>query len=164
MIVPVPGNKLALLKSGVEYFPALEASIDAARREVYLETYIFENDATGRRMAQALARAARRGVAVQLLLDGFGSKDMDRGLLGEMVSAGVAVVKYRPDVSPWTLRRTRLRRLHRKLAAIDRNIGFVGGINIIDDMHTPGHTPPRFDYAAQVEGPLVAEIHRAVSR
>ena len=54
----VAGNRLQLLESGGEYFPALIAAIDAARHEVQLETYIFEDDATGRRVAAALARAA----------------------------------------------------------------------------------------------------------
>ncbi|HTP97040.1 MAG TPA: cardiolipin synthase ClsB [Burkholderiales bacterium] len=164
MLELVPGNRVTLLRSGAEYFPALEAAIDRARHEVYLETYIFEDDATGRRIAQALVRAARRGAAVRLLIDGFGSKDASGVMLSELALAGVAVMKYRPEVSPWRFARHRLRRLHRKLATIDIGCAFVGGINIIDDMHTPGQTPPRFDFAVRVEGPLVAEIVRAVHR
>ena len=60
--------------------------------------------------------------------------------------------------------RQRLRRLHRKLAVIDARVAFVGGINVIDDMHTPGHTPPRFDYAVRIEGPLLESIHAAARR
>ena len=73
MTVFVPGNRVDLLRTGDEYFPALEAAIAAARREVRVETYIFEDDPTGRRVAQALADAARRGVAVRVLVDGFGA-------------------------------------------------------------------------------------------
>ena len=72
------GNEVRLLVGGGEYFPALEAAIDAAREEIYLETYIFENDATGQRIAAALARAARRGVATHVLIDGFGCWRMAR--------------------------------------------------------------------------------------
>jgi cardiolipin synthase len=54
--------------------------------------------------------------------------------------------------------------MHRKLAVIDARVAFVGGINIIDDMHTPGHTPPRFDYAVRVEGPLLGQIYPPVKR
>jgi cardiolipin synthase len=71
---------------------------------------------------------------------------------------------YRPDIAPWTFQRQRLRRMHRKLAVIDGRVAFVGGINIIDDMHTPGHTPPRFDYAVRVEGPLLGSIYPRVKR
>jgi len=73
------------------------------------------------------------------------------------------VLRYRPAISPWTLKRGRLRRLHRKIAVIDAKVAFVGGINVIDDMHTPGQTPPRFDYAVRVEGPLLVDIHHAVA-
>jgi cardiolipin synthase A/B len=160
----VPGNRIGLLRAGDEYFPALEAAFDAAAREIYLETYIFANDATGQRIAAALSRAARRGVTVHVMIDGFGSKDLSEEFMHALRQAGVRVLKYRPDISPWTLRRERLRRLHRKIAVIDARVALVGGINIIDDMHTPHQVPPRFDYAVRVEGPLLAEIHLAVAR
>lgn len=158
------GNCIALLRTGAEYFPALEAAIDAAETEIRLETYIFEGDRTGHRIAAALMRAALRGIATHVLLDGFGSKDLDEALIEEMRLAGVHVLKYRPEISPWTLKRQRLRRLHRKISVIDAGVAFVGGINVIDDMHTPRQVPPRFDYAVRVEGPLLADIHRAVTK
>ena len=70
----LPGNALTLLENGAEFFPALEAAIDGAGREVFLETYIFADDETGHRIAAALSRAAARGVAVRLLVDGFGGR------------------------------------------------------------------------------------------
>jgi len=155
----VPHNNIVLLRNGTEYFPALEAAIDAARTEIHLQTYIYEADAVGRSIATALCRAARRGVAVCLLLDGFGCKDLPGHFVEEMRRSGVQVLIYRPKISPWTLKRNRLRRLHRKIAVIDGQVAFVGGINIIDDMNTPGHTPPRVDYAVRVEGRLLHEIH-----
>ncbi len=160
----VSGNRITLLRTGTEYFPALEAACDAAAHEIYLETYIFEDDVTGRRIVHALLRAARRGVTAHVLIDGFGSKDIRDELLQEMQDGGVHVLKYRPDISPWTLRRERLRRMHRKIAVFDAGVAFVGGINIIDDMHTPRQKPPRFDYAVRVEGPLLAEIYPVVTR
>ena len=161
----VDGNRLSLLESGREYFPALEEACDEAEREIHVETYIYEDDATGQRIAQALARAARRGLAVHLLVDGFGSKRLDRAFMENLQSAGVKVLVYRPHIAPWrSPRRQRLRRMHRKLAVIDARIAFVGGINVIDDMHTPGHTPPRVDYAVRVEGPLLEHIHGAAKR
>jgi len=160
----VSGNRITLLKSGAEYFPALAAAFDAAQREINLETYIFEDDVAGRSIAAALAGAAQRGVATFVMVDGFGSKDLGSELIEGLRAAGVRFLVYRPNISPWTLRRARLRRMHRKLAVVDARIAFVGGINIIDDMDTPKHTPPRFDYAVRIDGPLVARIHPAVKR
>jgi cardiolipin synthase A/B len=160
----VEGNRLTLLESGRAYFPALEAACDAAAVEIHVETYIFEDDEAGQRIAAALARAARRGVATKVLVDGFGSKRMSEALTRLLEDAGVKVLVYRPEIAALRFQRQRLRRLHRKLAVIDARLGFVGGINIIDDMHTPGHTPPRFDYAVQVEGPLIEHIHAAAKR
>ena len=158
----VGGNRIELLRAGIEYFPALEAACDGAKFEIYLETYIFADDATGRRIAAALARAARRGVTVCMMIDGFGSRELGEDFLLALRQAGVRALRYRPQISPWTLRRERLRRLHRKIAVIDARIAFVGGINIIDDMHTPKQVPPRFDYAVRIEGPLLAAIHASV--
>lgn len=157
------GNGLALLVCGAQYFPALESAIAAARREIFLETYIFEADATGRRIAAALAQAARRGVAVHLMVDGFGSRNLPAALRESLREAGVKPLVFRPQVSPFTLRRERLRRLHRKLAAIDGGVAFVGGINIIDDNNdrAPG---PFFDYAVRIEGPLVFEVRTVMAR
>ncbi len=160
----VSGNRITLLKSGVEYFPALAAELDAAQREIHLETYIYEDDVAGRTIAAALARAAQRGVATQVLVDGFGSKGLDSELIEGLRAAGVRFLVYRPNISPWTFQRARLRRMHRKVAVIDARVAFVGGINIIDDMDTPKHTPPRFDYAVRIDGPLVVRIHPAVKR
>ncbi len=164
MSATVDGNRVTLLVSGVEYFPALEAELDAARHEIHLETYIFENDVAGRAIGAALARAARRGVETNVMVDGFGSSDLDAEFIAELRGSGVNFLVFRPDNSPWIFRRARLRRLHRKIAVIDARVAFVGGINIIDDMDTPGHTPPRFDYAVRVEGPLVARVHAAAKR
>lgn len=160
----MPGNKISLLKSGTEYFPALEAAIDSAQREIFLETYIFANDDTGRCIAAALKRAALRSVEVHVLLDGFGSKELPADFIEALRGAGVQVLHFRRDMPLWKFRRHRLRRLHRKLVVVDGRIAFVGGINIIDDINTPDQTPPRYDYAVSVEGPLLAVIHRSARR
>lgn len=155
------GNRVELLESGREYFPALLDAVNGATTEVHLESYIFADDETGRGIAAALSAAARRGVAVRVLVDGFGARDFRRQLGQALQANGVQVLVYRPEVAGMRLRRTRLRRLHRKLAVIDGAVAFVGGINVIDDMDTPGQTPPRYDYAVRVSGPLLADIHAA---
>ena len=158
------GNKLQLLCNGTDYFPALAQAIDAAQGEIYLQTYIFRDDVTGQAIAAALARAAQRGVAVRVLVDGFGSKDHFTEIRQRLLAAGVLVLIYRPRISPLTLRRNRLRRMHRKLAVIDARVAFIGGINIVDDSDTPGDNPPRYDYGVRIEGPLLAPITAEVER
>jgi cardiolipin synthase len=160
-----PGNRIKLLRSGAEYFPALERAIDSAHREIWLESYIFADDATGRRIAAAMARAAQRGVKVRVMVDGWGAKFyLTAALERFMRDAGIELLKYRPEVAPWQFRSHRLRRLHRKLVHVDRRIAFVGGINVIDDMNTPGQKPPRLDFAVSVEGPLLPEIAQTMQR
>ncbi len=155
------GNRIELLRNGEQFFPAIERDIEAATREIHLETYIFKADATGVRIAQALMRAANRGVAVHLLVDGFGSRMFSEELQPLLLEAGVQSLVFRLDKFPFGLRRTRLRRLHRKLAVIDGKVGFCGGINIIDDVDPAVPANPRFDYAVRVQGPLVADMHAA---
>ena len=158
------GNRLTLLRNGEQYFPELVRAIDGATLDLFLETYLFADDETGSLVADALARAAARRVGVHLLIDGFGARDFAprfRAMLGE---AGVHVLVFRPDISPWTLRRSRLRRMHRKIACVDGSVAFVGGINVIDDFDTPNQTPPRYDYAVKIEGPLVERVREAAVR
>ena len=157
----LPGNRITLLETGSAYFPALREAIDAATHEIHLETYIFEDDDTGRLIAAALSRAASRGVKVRVMVDGFGAREFPVKLMPVLEASGVRVQVFRRKISPLTLRRQRLRRLHRKLVVVDARLAFVGGINIIDDVHAPGQ-PPRYDYAVRVEGPLIAPIHAAV--
>jgi cardiolipin synthase len=160
----VGGNDIKLLRNGTEYFPALEFAIENAKHEIYLQTYIYEADNTGKRIGNALKNAANRGVAVNLLLDGFGCKDLPETYTQELEQAGVVVMFYRPKISPWTFKKNRLRRLHRKVVVIDGCVGFVGGINIIDDENTPEQTPPRIDYAVQIEGTLIPAIENNVRK
>jgi cardiolipin synthase len=155
------GNRIRLLRNVEEYFPALEREIDAATSEIFLETYIFEADDTGQRIAAALMRAARRGVLVHLMIDGFGSRPFPEDQRRQLLDAGVQLLVYRPELWTFSLRRTRLRRLHRKLAVVDGRIGFCGGINIIDHRDSRRNTPPRLDYAVSVEGPLIADMYAA---
>jgi len=158
------GNQLTLLNSGREYFPALLADLAKAGKEIHLESYIFARDPAGNAVAAALAAAAQRGVRVRVLVDGFGARNFTTDFQPALTAAGVECMLYRPEIAHWTFRRHRLRRLHRKLVVIDGRIGFVGGINIVDDDNTPADLRPRFDYAVRVAGPVVGQIHRAVHR
>ena len=160
-----PGNAIELLRSGAEYFPALIAAIDGARHVIWIETYIFADDEAGRAVADALVRAAARGVTVRVLVDGWGAKHyLTASLEGLLATGGVQLLKYRPEVAPWQFRSNRLRRLHRKLCHVDGELAFVGGINIIHDMHTPGQKPPRVDFAVALRGPLLPSIVQTMQR
>lgn len=155
----VPGNRLELLDSGVAYFPRLIEALDAAKNEVFLETYIYADDATGARVTEALGTAARRGVRVHVTIDGFGARDMPPRFRDELTAAGVILLVYRPPL--WWQPVRGLRRMHRKIAVIDGTVAFVGGINIIDDWNTPNEVPPRYDYSVRIEGPAVGQIAAA---
>jgi len=158
------GNQIKLLRNGTEYFPALEHAISHAKYEVYLQTYIYQLDSTGIRIGNVLKQAAQRGVAVNILLDGFGCKELPKSYIHALEKSGVNVIFYRAKISPWTLQKSRLRRMHRKIAVIDGEIGFVGGINIIDDNDAPNQTPPRIDYAVVLEGPIIGALLESVQR
>ena len=164
----VSGNELTLLQNGATYFPQLCADIDAAKRSVYLETYILAADETGYMVAEALQRAAMRGVAVRVLLDGFGSADLPEEFLDDLLKVGVEVQWFRRQISPFTLsrsRKRRLRRLHRKLAVMDQEVAFVGGINIINDIPAKlDFDAPRLDYAVRIRGELAAEVLATMQR
>ncbi len=164
MITFLPNNQITLLRGGEEYFPALTTAIKNASQTIYLQTYIYELDKAGISIGNALKQAAQRGVAVNILLDGFGCKDMPKTYLKELENAGVQVLFYRPKISPWTLKKNRLRRMHRKVAVVDNKIAFVGGINIIDDYNVPDNTPPRIDYAMRIEGDLLPSITSSVQK
>ncbi len=161
------GHEIVLLESGDAYFTALAAAIDAARNTVFVETYIFNDDASGRRIARALVDAFERGVRVHLVADGFGTRRFD-GEIGTLLDACPGAVEvFRPERGALMFDRRRLRRLHRKLAIIDSRLAFVGGINLLDDHVDPNHgslDAPRLDFAVQVRGPLVAHVNVAAQR
>ena len=158
------GNAVALLENGEQYFPALEAEIDRAEREIFLQSYIFDDDRTGARIAAALARAAGRGVAVRVMVDGFGGRGFVSALMPRLREAGVQVLIYRRELRPLSLRRHRLRRLHRKVVTIDGRVAFVGGINVVDDFDAGALVHPRYDYAVRVEGPVLAPVVASAQR
>lgn len=161
----IGGNHLTLLQNGTEYFPCLISEIDSAQRTIYLETYIFAADEVGSRVADALQRASHRGVAVCVLMDGFGSAHFPSDWLNRLRESGVAVQWFRPEVYRFRMRRYRLRRLHRKLVAVDGAVAFVGGINVNADARAEdGHTVPRLDFAVRLEGHLAQEIQAVMMR
>jgi cardiolipin synthase len=141
--------------------------MDAATAEVRLETYIFDFTGGGLAVAQALERAAQRGVQTLVLVDGVGSQALSKAWQQRFDQAGVQWRVFSPLGRLGMLVPSRWRRLHRKLCCVDTAWAFCGGINILDDFHDPNHGTldhPRFDFSVQIQGPLVAQVHAAMDQ
>ena len=156
------GNQIELLKNGKEYFAAVIQSIKQAKQSIFVEAYIFSDDVTGEKILAALKEAAKKGIEVYLLLDGFGSRDLSQKTIDEIKASHIQFLFYHPKISPYQMKRISLRRLHRKMFLMDHKVAFVGGINIIDDMNVPNGKSPRIDYAAKLRGPVVPLISRSM--
>ncbi|MEK8050154.1 cardiolipin synthase ClsB [Ideonella sp. DXS22W] len=158
------GNQVRLLAGGDELFPAMCLAIAGARHQVWLATYIFHDDAAAQAIAEALVEAARRGVWVGVVVDGFGSKASLPVLHRWLQNGGVNLAVFRPVDRWWRLLQPgQLRRLHHKLCVVDGEVGFVGGINVIDDRNDLNHgwsDRPRLDFAVQLQGPVVALVEQ----
>jgi cardiolipin synthase len=156
-------NEIQLLHCGAEYFPAMIEAFDAAQSEIYLETYIFAADECAQAIKAALARAAERGVIVNVLSDWIGTGNLaSRTLQREFDATGVVHRSF----NPWFVRG--IARMHRKLCVVDRTVAFLGGVNIVDDMHDDDDPSivlpaPRWDFGVRIVGPLVATIHWEVA-
>ena len=151
------GNDLEIVSSTSEVIDRLAADIDLAERHVHLLFYIFAPDESGRRIADALLRAAGRGVACRVLADAVGSRLLFTKLAPELAAAGVEI----HEALPVGIFRRRLARLdmrnHRKLAIIDARIAWTGSQNIINE--TYGHRDLVFeDLMVRTEGPIVLEL------
>jgi cardiolipin synthase len=134
---------------------------------VRLETYIFDFQGHGADVAYALERAARRGVSVKVVVDGFGTPPLSPAWTERFLDTGVDWRVYSPLGRFGVLNLGSWRRLHRKLALVDGRIGFCGGINVLDDEYDQGgptHLPPRLDFSVQVTGPLVEQIGDTMRR
>jgi len=158
----ISGNWVRLLENGEEFFPAVFDAIRAARSEVIIETFILFEDKVGFELQTAVAEAAARGVRVDILVDGFGASDLTPEFMGKLVDAGVQLRSFDPSSRLFGFRTNVLRRMHRKLVVVDGQRAFVGGINYSAD-HLEDFGPlAKQDYAVELEGPIVDDIHRFV--
>jgi cardiolipin synthase len=161
----LPPHHVQLLQGGLALFPDMLRYIERSVREVRLETYIFHFDASGEQLAAALVRAAERGVAVYLVMDGVGTPALPPEWAQRFDAAGVHWHIFLPLGRLGLLIPSRWRRLHRKLCVVDGQVAFCGGINVLDDWYDPNHgalTAPRFDFAVRVHGPLVRSVHEVM--
>jgi len=156
------GNQVTLLRGGDELFPAMLRAIGSAKHEIWLATYIFNDDPAALGIAQALADASKRGVQVRVVVDGFGSRTTMPALKQRMCDSGVDAVVFRPIHRWWNwLQPGQLRRLHQKICTVDAEVAFVGGVNIIDDRIDQNHgrtEEPRLDFAVELRGPVVSPV------
>jgi len=151
------GNSVTLISDTNEVINELISDINSARDHVHMLFFIFQNDDTGQRVADALKQAAQRGIKCRLLLDAVGSWRMLRFISHDMRKAGVEV---KDDLPVGFLRRRASRidlRNHRKIVVIDGKIGYTGSQNIVDDDY--GHKDLIWrDLMARLSGPVVQEL------
>ena len=155
------GNRLALLKDGPNTYDDWFAAISRAQRWIHLDNYIFQDDGTGRRFADALSAKAAEGVSVRVLYDWFGSADVSGSFWRGLREAGVQVRAVNPPTlgAPLGL----IQRDHRKLLAVDGEYASTGGVCISDGwlVTSPETGLPYRDTAVSVRGPAVADVERA---
>lgn len=149
----VAGNRLVPLTNGRERLDALLGLIDGAEGSLRLLYYIFLDDATGRRVRDALIAALGRGVAVTLIVDGFGSDDADAAFFRPLDAAGATFCRFLPRLG-----RRYLLRNHQKLAVADGRIAIIGGFNVSDAYFGEAPAANWRDLGLRVEGPTVRHI------
>jgi cardiolipin synthase len=154
------GNRVRLLENGEEFFPAVFEAVAAAEREVLIETFILFEDKVGLALHAAVLQAARRGVQVDITVDGFGSPDLSAGFIGTLTDAGVRFHVFDPQPPLLGMRVNVFRRMHRKIVVVDGTRAFVGGINYSADHLADFGPEAKQDYSVEVSGPIVDEIHR----
>jgi cardiolipin synthase len=150
-------NKVRLVHGGKDYFSTLIQLIDDAKTSIHLQTYIYDADETGRMVADALLRAARRKVQIFILLDGYASQHLSKHIIQEWKEAGIRFRWF------WPLLKSRNfylgRRLHHKVVVIDAARGMAGGINISNRYNDFGEEKAWLDRALLVEGQAALKLH-----
>ena len=127
------GNRVNLLINGEDYYPRVFKAVRAARREILIETFIIFEDKVGRAFKNVLVAAARRGVHIELTVDGYGTAELSPRYIGELTEAGINIHVFDPARRVFGLRSNLFRRMHRKILLIDGECAFIGGINYSAD-------------------------------
>lgn len=152
------GNEFSLLENGEQYFPRVMEAIDAAQTEVLLETFILFDDKVGQALRRALMDAAKRGVQVDVTVDGYGSDELSAEFVSGLTDCGVRFHIFDPRPRMLGVRTNVFRRMHRKIVVIDGTIAFIGGINFSADHLLDFGPEAKQDYAMEIHGPLVTDI------
>ena len=149
-------EQLRLIKGGKEYFDLLKELIEKAKESIYFQTYIFDEDETGTEVAEALKAAARRNVAVFLLVDGYASKDLSKSFISNLREAGIKFRLFAPLLKSKYFYLGR--RLHHKIVTVDSKFSLVGGINISNRYNDLPGQPAWLDWAVYAEGEISEEL------
>jgi cardiolipin synthase A/B len=155
-------NKAKLVRSGREYFELLEKLIDNARDAIHLQTYIFRDDETGKKVADALIRASRRKVQVYFIADGYASRGLTPSFLEMMWSAGIHFRFFQPLFKSDHFYLGR--RMHQKALVVDQTHALVGGINIANHYNDRSGSLAWLDFALYVQGEVVLKLSEVCSR
>jgi len=157
----VAGNRAALLQNGDGIFPAMLDAIAGAKKSINLEEYLFDHGEVATRFARALAERARAGIAVRVLVDGFGQ---NLGPLEPMmISAGVHVRIYKP-LRVYSIDRVG-NRTHRRILTVDGSIGFCGGVGIDDRWKGDARNEKEWrDTMIRIEGPVVEQLQHVFAQ
>ena len=158
--LPVGGNALRFITTGEHAYAELEAAILGARHSIHITTFILSRDDTGRRIVKLLAKRAREGVKVRLLLDALGCFMSSRGFVDPIRKAGGEVVKFMPVV-PLSSRSSANLRNHRKIAIFDQHTAIIGGHNIAREYMGQQFWKKRWrDFGAVINGPGAAMLNQ----
>ncbi|MEK1904514.1 MAG: cardiolipin synthase ClsB [Pseudomonas sp.] len=155
------GNQVELLINGEDFFTRVFERVRAARHEVLIETFIIFEDRVGQQLQRELIAAAERGVRIELTVDGYGTADLSGEFVAAMVQAGINVHLFDPSPKRLGMRLNLFRRLHRKVVVVDGEWALIGGINYSADHLTDSGATSKQDYAVEVRGPVVADIHHS---
>jgi len=158
------GNRIRLLENGEQFFPRVYGAIRRAQRSLLLETFILFEDEVGKELHGVLLEAARRGVKIEMMVDGYGSPDLSDDYVQSLTSAGVRFIYYDPRPLVLGMRTNVFRRLHRKIVVADDEIAFVGGINFSAEHISSFGPQAKQDYAVEVKGPIVEDISQYVQQ
>ena len=157
--LPFNNNKVETLCSGYEFFPTLLRDMASARQHIHIDIYIFEDDALGRLVADALIAKARQGVEVRIVYDDVGCWSVKNRFFERMREAGIEVVPFLPVRFPSFTSKVNYRN-HRKLIIIDGRVGYIGGMNIaLRYVKGTGQQPWR-DTMVRIEGGGVYSLQR----
>jgi cardiolipin synthase A/B len=152
-----PNNNVKLVHSGSDFFDTVCRMIDSATQTIHLQTYILNGDPTGRKIINCLLSAAKKGVKVYVLADGYASQDLPESLQQEMTDAGINFRFFEPLFQSKNLYFGR--RLHHKIVVTDGRCSLVGGLNIADRYNDTPEQPAWFDVALYTDGSVSAELH-----
>lgn len=150
-------NRISLVQSGEDYFTLLIKLIEQATFTIHLQVYIYDDDETGRKVADALKAAAKRGVAVYLHVDGYASQSLNKGFKKGIQDAGVHFKFFDPILKSKHFYFGR--RLHQKVFVADGLYSLVGGLNISNRYASMPGEPPWFDLALYCEGEISYQLH-----